>query len=195
MFERKVIWGCPKMSRNRIAGFNKSKVFWIPYSAQYISKNFLNFLKIIRSLLLIALTTLNQILNSFFGWTLPECIKCWWHNGTDMSLNYGNLKVLRRRVVSSRNSNVQIVETDNGQPFPFTQRELRGQRNVKLNFIFSLIVSLLEWRLGRYWLQQQLRIDDFLRNFWINLTRTVSKRMLLSQMLHQNEEATIKIIK
>ena len=24
MFERKVIWGCPKMSRNRIAGLNKS---------------------------------------------------------------------------------------------------------------------------------------------------------------------------
>ena len=108
----------------------------VRYSAQYISKNFLNFLKIIRSLLLIVLTTLNQILNSFFGWTPPECIKCWWHNGTDMSLNYGNLKVLRRRVVSSRNSNVQIVETDNGQPISFHPTRTPRTKKCKIKLYF-----------------------------------------------------------
>ena len=93
-------------------------------------------MKIIRSLLLIVLTTLNQILNSFFGWTPPECIKCWWHNGTDMSFNYGNLKVLRRRVVSSRNSNVQIVETDNGQPISFHPTRTPRTKKCKIKLYF-----------------------------------------------------------
>ena len=35
IFERKVIWGCPKMSRNRIAGFNKSTVFSTIYFKEF----------------------------------------------------------------------------------------------------------------------------------------------------------------